>query len=62
MSKIYKIVLFVFLVSSTKVFAQNTTKIHSHNDYNQNIPFWNAYASGANSLEADIFLKKTNCS
>lgn len=37
--------------------AQKQVKIHSHNDYNQAIPFWNAYANGANSIEADIFLK-----
>ena len=32
-------------------------KIHSHNDYQQNVPFWNAYANGLNSIEVDIFLK-----
>jgi alkaline phosphatase len=37
--------------------AQNTPKIHSHNDYNQTVPFWDAYANGANSIEADVFLK-----
>lgn len=32
-------------------------KIHSHNDYLQNVPFWNAYANGLNSIEVDIFLR-----
>lgn len=32
-------------------------QIHSHNDYEQTVPFWNAYSSGANSIEVDIFLK-----
>src|SRR5690606_1739462 len=32
-------------------------KIHSHNDYMQTIPFWNAYGNGLNSIEVDIFLK-----
>ena len=32
-------------------------QIHSHNDYHQNVPFWNAYANGLNSIEVDIFLK-----
>ncbi|MCM4152462.1 alkaline phosphatase [Arenibacter sp. N53] len=32
-------------------------KIHSHNDYLQNMPFWDAYAHGANSIEVDVFLK-----
>ncbi|UGU16471.1 alkaline phosphatase [Sinomicrobium kalidii] len=31
--------------------------IHSHNDYEQKSPFWNAYANGLTSIEVDIFLK-----
>lgn len=31
-------------------------RIHSHNDYLQNVPFWKAYAAGASSIEADVFL------
>ena len=31
-------------------------KIHSHNDYQQKVPFWNAFANGANSIEIDVFL------
>jgi alkaline phosphatase len=30
---------------------------HSHNDYEQHIPFWMAYNEGFGSIEADIFLK-----
>ena len=33
-------------------------KIHSHNDYLQNVPFWKAYSVGVASLEADIFLSE----
>ena len=47
------LVLFI----SGKVFAQNSYKIHSHNDYAQELPFWYAYSSGASSIEADIFLR-----
>ncbi|MBR9853906.1 MAG: alkaline phosphatase [Algicola sp.] len=36
------------------VSAQN---IHSHNDYEQNVPFWNAFAGGAQSIEVDIYLR-----
>lgn len=43
-----------------KLHAQNLVKIHSHNDYNQIIPFWDAYSNGASSIEADIFLKDNN--
>lgn len=40
-------------------FAQkeNQILIHSHNDYLQNVPFWNALSSGANIIEADVWLK-----
>jgi alkaline phosphatase len=30
---------------------------HSHNDYQQNIPFLQAYYAGMGSIEADVFLK-----
>lgn len=32
-------------------------KIHSHNDYLQQIPFWEAYANGSASIEADVILQ-----
>lgn len=32
-------------------------KIHSHNDYLRNIPFWEAYGNGLESIEADVILK-----
>ncbi|MCL5246132.1 alkaline phosphatase [Cellulophaga sp. 20_2_10] len=40
-------------------FAQkeNQILIHSHNDYLQNVPFWNAFSSGATIVEADVWLK-----
>ncbi|WP_235841604.1 alkaline phosphatase [Confluentibacter sediminis] len=55
MSKIHKIVLF-FLVINTMA-AQNLPYVHSHNDYSQAVPFWNAFSAGANSIEVDVFLK-----
>lgn len=42
------------------LYSQDLVKIHSHNDYNRNIPFWDAYSNGATSIEADIFLKDNN--
>lgn len=42
------------------LYAQNLIKVHSHNDYNHTIPFWDAYSNGAASIEADIFLKDNN--
>ena len=44
---------FLLIIGVNNVFAQ---KIHSHNDYVQARPFWEAYESGANSIEADVFL------
>lgn len=36
---------------------QQVVKIHSHNDYNQSVPFWDAYGNGLQSMEIDVFLK-----
>ncbi len=55
----YYFILF-FIINYNLSIAQNAPKIHSHNDYNQTIPFWNAYSNGANSIEADIFLKNND--
>ncbi|WP_433763944.1 alkaline phosphatase [Flavobacterium ginsenosidimutans] len=46
--------------AGNRLYSQEQVKIHSHNDYNQTVPFWNAYANGASSIEADIFLKDNN--
>ncbi len=32
-------------------------KIHSHNDYEQSVPFWKAYAAGVQSIEVDVHLE-----
>jgi len=49
-----------FFGTGNLLHAQEQVKIHSHNDYNQTIPFWNTFANGAASIEADIFLKENN--
>ena len=57
--------VFILLVGSVffitgKIFSQNTSyKVHSHNDYAQDLPFWYAYSNGASSIEADVFLKNS---
>lgn len=50
---------FVILISffSFSVVAQTDYKIHSHNDYTQEFPFWNAYINGLESIEIDVFLR-----
>ena len=58
-----KIVVFsLFLLWANSILAQAEPKmgfrVHSHNDYLQNIPFWKAFSAGATSIEADVFLKE----
>lgn len=36
----------------------NVGNAHSHNDYMQEIPFWQAYYANFGSIEADVFLVK----
>ncbi|MBD8487329.1 alkaline phosphatase [Echinicola sp. CAU 1574] len=40
-------------------FGQEETlfKLHSHNDYLQEVPFWTAYANNCASIEVDVILK-----
>ena len=50
------LLLFVCLLN-TALFAQtHSIRLHSHNDYKQNIPFLQAYYAGVGSIEADVFL------
>lgn len=55
------ITLSVCLSLSLSVFGQRAKHTvnsgHSHNDYNQNLPFYQAYYAGMGSVEADVFLK-----
>lgn len=37
--------------------AQTPVMIHSHNDYLQTAPFWQAYSQKVHSVEADVFLE-----
>lgn len=51
-----KIRILLIILIGLKFSAQNP-KAHSHNDYEQKIPFWYALGAGAQSIEADIFLE-----
>ena len=59
-TKIKKIFGLMILLSTTISLAQNSYRFHSHNDYLQDLPFWEAYTHGASSIEADVFLKNSN--
>ncbi|WP_332914627.1 hypothetical protein [Algoriphagus boritolerans] len=49
--------LFLFPVL---LFAQQDFKLHSHNDYLRNVPFWEAFGAGAASIEVDVILQNGN--
>ena len=53
----------ILVLSSAMAIAQpqhyTVANAHSHNDYEQKIPFWMAYNAGFGSIEADIFLVDT---
>ena len=36
---------------------QRPVLLHSHNDYNRTVPFWEAYSQHCGSIEADVFLE-----
>ena len=38
-------------------FAQRPVSIHSHNDYDRTVPFYEAYSQHCTSIEADVFLQ-----
>lgn len=55
-SKYKNFCLAIFLATFNISLAIAQPKSHSHNDYLQSVPFWNAYGAGCNSVEADVFL------
>jgi alkaline phosphatase len=56
----YKLILLSCLVSVSSLSAQpvkyTTANAHSHNDYEQPVPFFEAYRHEFGSIEADIYL------
>ncbi|MCF7568800.1 alkaline phosphatase [Sabulilitoribacter arenilitoris] len=58
---IHKIIFYLLICSIQFGSAQeeyfSKFQIHSHNDYQQSVPFWNAYANGLTSIEVDVFLE-----
>lgn len=45
----------LLIVCPSITFAQQQILIHSHNDYEQRVPFYQAYAQQVASIEADIY-------
>jgi alkaline phosphatase len=47
----------LFTISVNAQVVKYTCKqLHSHNDYQQTFPFWDAYNHGFGSIEVDVFL------
>lgn len=58
--KMKKSICLLFLVSvflTQNAFSQQDFKLHSHNDYLRNVPFWEAFGAGAASIEVDVILQ-----
>lgn len=54
--KVSQLKLFIcFLFVNIGVVSAQNVRIHSHNDYRQRVPFYQAYAQQLASIEADIF-------
>jgi alkaline phosphatase len=57
MRKIFSAILtIVSLAGSAQPYTYSVANAHSHNDYNNTIPFYAAYTEGFGSIEADILL------
>ncbi len=52
-----KALTWLLILATTTLIAQGPYRVHSHNDYRQEVPFWYAYSSGAASIEVDLVLK-----
>jgi len=54
------LLLFLLLLTATASLAQpyplpHPQRLHAHNDYARELPFWNAWAAGCGSIEADLY-------
>lgn len=50
----------VSIASAQSVTTYSPAQAHSHNDYEQTIPFWQAYDQRFGSIEADIYARNSN--
>lgn len=56
-NRIYCALVFIIGLGVFQGKAQDRILIHSHNDYRQTVPFYQAYAQKTFSIEADVFLE-----
>ncbi|PPK87655.1 alkaline phosphatase [Neolewinella xylanilytica] len=50
--------VYFLLCTLTPLLAQQTYRVHAHNDYVRDVPFWHAYGNGAESIEVDLYLER----
>ncbi len=60
MKLLKKLLFFVAVLASFSGYAQNKAAfaVHSHNDYLQPVPFWDAFSAGCASIEVDVILQE----
>jgi alkaline phosphatase len=59
MKLLKNLLILVCVLGSFGGYAQNKAAfaVHSHNDYLQPVPFWDAYSAGCASIEVDVILQ-----
>jgi alkaline phosphatase len=57
MKRIFQTLILFLLFGLFEAVAQSDFKLHSHNDYLRNVPFWEAFGAGAASIEVDVILQ-----
>lgn len=60
MKLLKNLLIFACVLSSFGGYAQTKAAfaVHSHNDYLQPVPFWDAFSSGCASIEVDVILQE----
>jgi alkaline phosphatase len=57
MMKFFQSLIFFLLSGISLSVAQTDFKLHSHNDYLQKVPFWDAFSASCASIEVDVILQ-----
>jgi alkaline phosphatase len=60
MKLLKNLLIFACVLASFGGYAQNKAAfaVHSHNDYLQPVPFWDAFSAGCASIEVDVILQE----
>ena len=60
MKNLKALLIILVMLGPFAVQAQQKTvfALHSHNDYLQPVPFWDAFSAGCASIEVDVILQE----